>query len=319
MMLRQKIVFILSVAALTTSGYVYYHWYVFPEYLHVFHAGSLTTPFERFAREYMSAHPRVRVVCEPYGSRDVVRQVTELHKPCGVVGVSDYTVIIDLMFPQYTGWYAVFARNEMVIAYTEHSRYRNEINQDNWYEVLDRSDITFGRSDPDADPCGYRALMVWRLAERFYNNSAIYQSLRNRCPLPTRPRESELTALMDAQQLDYAFLYLSLAIQHQFEYVKLPDEINLGNPHLAPYYAQVNVSLSDGTLKEGEPIMYAITIPNNAPDENLAADFVAFMLSERRDILSECGQPPVFPAVTNNKTAVPLTLQPYVIEEERLT
>ena len=312
---HRKIALAFLITALATSGYVYYREYIFQEYLHIFHAGSLVTPFDRLAREYMRAHPRVRVICEPYGSRDAVRQITGLHRSGDVVGVSDYTVIVNLMFPQYADWYLLFAGNEMVIAYADHSKYRDEIKPGNWYEILTWSGVKFGRSDPDADPCGYRTLMVWKLAEEYCNNSAIYESLEDKCPLPTRPKESELVALVEARQLDYAFLYLSLAVQHQLEYVKLPEKINLGNPRLASYYAQVSVPLSDGTVKRGEPIMYAVTIPKNAPSVNLAIDFIKLMLSEEgQSVLNECGQPPVFPAVTNNKTALPLALQPYVAE-----
>jgi len=311
----RKIALILLIIVLVASVYAYSSGYIFPTYLHVFHAGSLTLPFDKFAREYMGVNSRVRVICEPYGSLDAVRQITELHRLSDVVGVSDYTVIKDLMFPQYADWYIIFARNEMIIAYGDHSKYRDEINENNWYTILNRSDVNFGRADPDADPCGYRTLMVWKLAEKHYNNSKIYESLEKRCPLPTRPKESELLALIETQQLDYAFLYLSLAVQHQLNYVKLPDEINLGNAHNASYYAQVNVSLSDETIKCGESIMYAVTMPKNAPNQNLAIDFVKLMLSEKgQNILNECGQPPVTPALTNNKAAVPLVLQPYVIE-----
>lgn len=312
---RRKVALACLITALATSGYVYYHEYIFQEYLRIFHAGSLGVPFDSLAKEYMRAHPRVMVINEPYGSRDAVRRVTGLNRLADVVGVSDYTVIVNLMFPQYADWYLLFARNEMVVAYANHSKYRDVINQDNWYEILTRSGVKFGRSDPDADPCGYRTLMVWKLAEKYYNTSAIYESLENKVPLPTRPKESELVALVESQQLDYVFLYLSLAVQHKLEYVKLPEKVNLGNPHLASYYADVSASLSDGTVKNGEPIVYAVTIPKNAPNANLAIDFIKFMLSEEgRSIMNEWGQPPVFPAVTNNKTALPLALQPYVTE-----
>jgi molybdate/tungstate transport system substrate-binding protein len=312
---HRKVALVLLILTLLVSWYIYYRGYVFPVYLHVFHAGSLTAPFERLAKEFMKTNSRVRIVNEPHGSLEAVRQVTELHRKSDVIGVSDYTVIKDLMFPNYADWYIVFARNGMVIVYGEHSKYRDEINENSWYAILNRSDVSFGRADPDADPCGYRTLMVWKLAEKHYNNSEIYESLERRCPLPTRPKESELLTLIETRQLDYAFLYFSLAVQHQLNYVMLPDEINLGNPDYASFYAQADVQLSDGTVKYGEPIMYAVTIPKNAENKDLAIDFVELMLSEKgRNILNECGQPPVLPARANNRSAVPSALQPYVID-----
>lgn len=60
------------------------------------------------------------------------------------------------------------------LCFTEKSKYAKEINADNWYPVLQRNGVTYGRSDPDLDPCGYRTLMVWQLAEKHYNMPGLF-------------------------------------------------------------------------------------------------------------------------------------------------
>jgi len=81
-----------------------------------------------------------------------VRKVTDLHKPADIVAVADYTLIPQLLVPNYTDFYVLFATNEIVIAFTDQSKYADEINSDNWYEILARPDVKFGFSDPNQDP-----------------------------------------------------------------------------------------------------------------------------------------------------------------------
>ena len=58
-----------------------------------------------------------------------------------VLGVADYGVIAKLLIPKYAGWYATFARNAMVLIYTDHSAGAKEINGQNWWQVLLRPDV----------------------------------------------------------------------------------------------------------------------------------------------------------------------------------
>ncbi|GAI28734.1 unnamed protein product, partial [marine sediment metagenome] len=96
-------------------------------------------------------------------------------------------------------------------AYTNKSRFGNEINRDNWYEILQRDGVRYGRSDPNQDPCGYRTLMVWQLAEDYYNAPELYDKLYGAAGELIRPKEVDLIALLESGDLDYAFEYSSVA------------------------------------------------------------------------------------------------------------
>jgi molybdate/tungstate transport system substrate-binding protein len=283
----------------------------------IFHAGSLTVPFKEVGEAFMATHPGVIIEAEGAGSRTTVRKVTELGREADVVGVSDYTVIEDLMFPDYADWYICFARNQMVIAYLKNrARYAEEINSENWYEIITREGVRYGRSDPDADPCGYRTLMVWQLAEKHYGVSGLYEELYKRCPPENvRPKEVELLALLEARELDYAFVYRSIAEQHGLDFIELPPQIDLSSVEFGEFYAQAKVELSGkepgrAIIKEGKPIVYGVTIPKNAPHPEIAIAFVEFLIGpEGREIMASLGQPPIFPAIANEKEKVPKELQ----------
>lgn len=81
------------------------------------------------------------------------------------------------MIPKYATWNIQFARNELVIAYTDKSKYKNEINGENWYQIFQRPDVKYGFSNPNLDPCGYRAVMMIQLANKYYNNDTIFENL----------------------------------------------------------------------------------------------------------------------------------------------
>ena len=291
--------------------------------LTIFHAGSLSVPFEAAAREFNKIYPNVKVNIESAGSRITIRKVTGLGKLADIVASSDYIAIEQLMFPDFADWYVIFASNQMVIAYTDGSKYSDEINGDNWYEILTREGVEYGRADPDADPCGYRTLMLWQLAEQYYGVPGLYDRLLEGCPADgknVRPKETALLAPLASGDLDYAFEYRSIAQQHGFKFVELPPQINLSDIQYKDFYATARVEVQGsqpGTTQTqvGQPIFYAVTIPKNAPRADLGIAFLEFLLgSEGQSIMEENGQTAIVPAVTNDLSKLPEELRDYVVE-----
>ncbi len=286
--------------------------------LQVFHAGSLTVPLAEVNEEFNKIYPDVEIFAEGAGSATTIRKVTELDKECGIIASADYSLIPELMFPDYADWYIIFATNQMCLTYTDQSQYGDEINSDNWYEVLQREGVTYGRSDPDQDPCGYRTLMVWQLAEKHYDVSGLYNNLYEAEGDLMRPKSVELIALLESGDLDYAFEYTSVAAQHDLLYVELPPEINLADTAHKDFYAEAEVEIAgaepgETLVKKGKPIVYGVTIPNNFPHKELAIAWLDLMLSDvGTGIMETNGQPPVTPAVTDNKDSVPEQLHKYL-------
>jgi molybdate/tungstate transport system substrate-binding protein len=286
--------------------------------LQIFNAGSLTAPFEQISEEFNKLHPDVEILAEAAGSATTIRKVTELGKECGVIGSADYLLIPELMFPQYAEWYIIFASNQMCIAYTDQSKFADEIDGDNWYEILQRDGVTYGRSDPDQDPCGYRTLMVWQLAEKHYSASGLYDNLYEAAGDLMRPKSVDLIALLESGDLDYAFEYSSVALQQGLKYVQLPPEINLSDVSFEDFYAQAKVEIAgtepgDKITMIGKPIVYGVTIPSNFPRQELAIAWVDFLLSDKgMEILEANYQTPIIPAKTNDAGKLPESLKKYI-------
>src|SRR6266851_6245215 len=251
----------------------------------VFNAGSLTAPFGDLLKEFARLHPEVTPQQESSGSLDLVRKITEFGKPCDVLAVADYEVMPSLLIPQYADWYGIFARNQMVLIYTASSKFAGEINGNNWYEILLRPDVKSGHSDPDADPAGYRTLLLWQLAEKYYRKPGLYEQLNKTVPAKNiRPKSVELVALLQSGELDYIYGYRSVAEQNNLQFVTFPPEIDFSDPGKADVYANASIKVagkSPGeTIKiKGLPILYGLTIPRSAPHRELAEEFVEFMWS----------------------------------------
>ena len=286
----------------------------------IFHAGSLTVPFGKMEREFEAKYPRIDILREPAGSRKCTRKITDLKKSCDIIALADYTIINEFLIPDYADWNIRFASNQIVLCYTDKSRYAKEISRENWYEILATRDVVWGHSDPNIDPCGYRSLMVLQLAERYYKKPGLYQKCIDNCPIQNiRPKSVELISLLQTANMDYAFEYLSVAVQHRLKFIKLPDEINLGNPKYESFYKQAKVKVigkkpGEFTEIQGKSITYGLTLLKDAPHRQVAIAFLEYLLDPNGGlkILKEMGQPPFVPPIVPNemmRAKLPIELQ----------
>jgi len=216
---------------------------------------------------------------------------------------ADYKVIDKLLIPKFADWNVRFATNRMVLCYTEKSKDADKVNSDNWYEILKRKGIVWGHSDPNLDPCGYRSLMVIQLAEKYYKRPGLYKKLiANRPKGNIRPKSVELISLLQTGNMDYAWEYRSVAVQHNLKFIELPDEVNLGNYKHDNNYKDAVVMVTGkkpGTVMKmkGKSITYGITLIKNAPNKKAAAAFLKYMFDKNGGlkVLESQGQPPFIP------------------------
>jgi molybdate/tungstate transport system substrate-binding protein len=284
----------------------------------IFHAGSLSYPFQQIARAFEKENPACHVLLEASGSVDCARKITDLHKPCDLMASSDYMVIKKFLVPGHSGWYLPFAGNEIVLAYTEKSSYRDSISQQNWPEILLKDVVRYGRSDPDADPCGYRTLMVMQLAASYYGIDKLTEDLSSKDTKYIRPKEVDLLAMLELHETDYIFIYRSVAVQHKLKYLELPDQVNLKKMENADFYRQASVNIkgtTPGTTMEikGEPISYAITMLNDSPNPGAARAFLHFLLDEDKGMkfLEEGGHNSLIPVPYSDDFNLPGFLTRY--------
>lgn len=250
----------------------------------VLHAGSLAAPLKA-ALDSFTARTGVRVATTSAGSLEAARRITELRDVPDIIALADEEVFPSLLMPDDVDGYFVFARNRMVIAVAPR-RAGERTDSTNWYRALSESLVQVGRSDPDLDPAGYRALLVLQLAARVYHMPSLPQRVLARSgPENVRPKSADLIALLETGVDDYAFVYESSARSAGLHWIQLPSSIDLGDESKAADYSAVSVRVKGRTRGDtmtvrGAPIRYAMAVPRKAPHPAAAARLAEFLLSD---------------------------------------
>lgn len=250
----------------------------------VMNAASVTQPI-RAVLDSFAARTGVRYALEPGASLEIARRVTELDRHPDVLVLADPEVFPKLLMPAFTNWYALFGRNRIVLAYTGRSAGAKQIDAANWRRVILRPGVEIGRADPNTDPSGYRTLLVFQLAERYYQEPGLAGRLLAAAPdRNVRPREADQVALLQTHQLDYIWTYENLAENAGLPFVKLPDAVDLGTPADSATYALASARVrgahpGDTITVRGAPVLFAVSAATRAPHAAAADSFIRFLLS----------------------------------------
>ncbi len=254
--------------------------------LKVLHAGSLTSLVRQGLGPALSYEHSIVIESEPGHSVALAMAIKEGRLRGDLYLSADAEVNRLLLGPangEWIGWFVVFARNAVVLAYSPNSRFRADFERARsgtilWYQVLLQPGVQIRRNDPHLDPMGYYTLLVCALAEEHYGLPDLKARLLGSDTNPEQVNRFTL-AQLESGEIDAMFLYLSAAQGLALPYLLLPDEINLGNPALAANYARVHFTTNTGQTFHGKPISFSAAVLNNASHPHAALQFVEYLLS----------------------------------------
>lgn len=214
-------------------------------------AGSLNNAAENGLEAAVDGPLRV----EAHGSARLARMIAAGQKDPHIASVADGALFRGPLEPR---WYAEFATNAVVLAYDPNSEGGRRIDAagtEEWYAPLQSGEVDLGRTDPDLDPLGYRTRFALELASRYYDAPDLLDRLIDGGEIYP---ETQLLAALETGSIDAAFTYRSMALDRDYAFVELPNEINLSDPTLeTEWYATTDYELPDGTMVEGSVIRYA--------------------------------------------------------------
>jgi len=216
-------------------------------------------------------------------------------------------------------WWVTVAATEMVLGWSPRSRFRSDFEaardgQRTWESVLKQPGLRLGRTDPELDPKGYRTLFLFQLDDQrttdVGSGARILGADRN--PSQVFPEEQLVVRLQEGQ-LDAGILYRIEAVEAGLPFLRLPAEINQGDPALAATYARASYTNRKGQTFYGSPILYTITIPAAVRNRGGASAFVRYLLGRGgEDALGREGLEPVAHTVGGDPAKIPSELRPLV-------
>lgn len=267
----------------------------------VWHAGSLTNSFKDIETGF-TCQTGIQVVDHSTGSLDLVRQLTAGGQAADVVAPADFLDIDLFLKPAgYTDFNIKFVSSKMVLGYlqsnlaakgytvADSTPFNPPMSIPNavpgWHEVLLQPNIAIGETGAYVDPTGYRAPMIFRLAQSYFKTPNLYDNLLNHL-VATAAVGSPSVVL--GQGFDFQFVYevsayASAQSNPNYRYVNIPDQINLGNPALNEFYRQAEIVVPDlrgtgFTVIPGHNVIYGVTIMKTAQNHANAIAFVQYLL-----------------------------------------
>lgn len=258
--------------------------------VNVFYAGSLVNLNENLIGPAFAAGSGYTYQGKAAGSAAIANQIKGKIATPDVVEFADPAINTTLMGTangNYVSWYFTYASSELVIGFDGKSKFAPEFRQVKqgklpYYKALEQPGLRMGRTDPQLDPKGYRALFFANLTQRVYHQkhfeSRLFGSTEN--PSQVFPEET-LVARMLTGQVDAGVFYLSEVRDLGIPYISLPPQVNLSSIKYTKLYATQSFTTAKGQKIVGAPIEYTITIPSTVKNQDGAEVFVRFVLSRR--------------------------------------
>jgi molybdate/tungstate transport system substrate-binding protein len=288
----------------------------------VFYAGSLLSLNENLVGPAFSKATGYSYEGKAAGSLAIANQIKGKIAIPDVVEFADPTVNAALMGNangNYVSWYFSFARTSLVLGFDPKSKFAKEFraaqrHQLAWYKALSQKGLRIGRTDPNLDPKGYRAIWMAKLAERIYHlknfEKRIFGSDTNQSQVFP---EDVLVARMLTGQVNAGIFYLSEARDLGIPYVSLPGQVNFGDSRFSKLYSSQRFKTTQSVVVKGAPIEYTITIPTTVKNEQGAEAFLRFVLSARvRAISAAHGLLASKVTVGGDRGAVPSSLSHFI-------
>jgi molybdate/tungstate transport system substrate-binding protein len=193
-------------------------------------------------------------------------------------------------------WFAALGRNAIVMQYSPSPNDPHAADfaaaaagKEPWYQPLITGPaINLCRMSPDADPSGYYTLFVMQLAEKLYPDkaAALKQVLGDdRNPVQTSSTCSTGKSLANGT-LDVSFTYESGAISSPgTPFLRLPAEIDLGDPAQAKNYATATFTNSAGQTFHGGVIRPSIAPITGSANPVSAEQVLQYLFANRGSLV----------------------------------
>ena len=196
--------------------------------------------------------------------------------------------------PKFTSWFVTYAATQIVVAYNPKSKYASQFKAiasgkeslKSLFTLMETPGFKLGRTDPNIDPQGRAFIFMLQLAQLKYHLPAdTVSKILGGAALasPKSPQifdETSLDSTLQSGQLDAASAYINQAVTLHLAYIKLPSDINLGDPAEKANYAKASITITGPAgkvTKMGGPLAINITTIGTPTPAGIA--YVKYVLS----------------------------------------
>jgi len=272
--------------------------------LHVCHAGSLLAAFTQVEGEFKKQHPEVVITDTSGGSVDLVRRFAAGRLECDVLAPADHLVIDAMLKPaRLADFSIVFASGRMVLAYLATDSRAKALPVSGafapplsvpqvfagWYDVLTAPGVRISGAHPFMDPGGYRAHMIFELAQAHYKVPGLQNGLLQHYQVNVADPSVPAPAL--GKDFSFQFTYEHNAARTatqdpSYRYAALPPEIDLSR-RSESLDSPVSITIPGLGIPGSAPsvtikasrVEWGLTIPTKSRNRENAVAFVASLLS----------------------------------------
>ncbi len=303
----------------------------------VYHAGSVSAAFKAVEKRF-TEQTGACVIDVAGGSVSAARQITTGAQPCDIFASADYEVIDQMLKPAHFADYDIlFARGAMVMAYTTASRNAATIAAPgafnppdgvpeaapDWATQLTQPGVVISGSHPFLDPSGYRADLIFQLAQDGSPRRDLYDTLLGHYAVG-KPGDAL------GKAFDYQFTYEHSARaaagadpSGTYRYVRLPDHIGMDSSSLDARYARRGITIPGLALAANTPtvripasrVTWGLTVMKNAPNRDNALRFLQLLFSPSGVAMqTSAGPEPISPPLVSKSdyAKLPVALQSLV-------
>lgn len=302
-------------------------------------AGTLGPLFSSLAGVLVNETPGISAptASQTYeGSLDVTSAIDSLGATVDVAALADFRLAPQLLEPAHASYEVVFGASPEVLVYDPAIAAFNGVNASNWGARLVAAVTTPGNAplavwNASTDPNGYNEIFSLELQGMLYDHSAsgYYDTFyTGGSSAPARPipataiveKEAQAATLIHTGVVSALITYRAYAVANHLSYVDLDPIVGLAanNTTALTDYGALSTEIVGPTGAFAPvtpaPVLFAATVPLNAPNPGLGAAFLHLLLSPQGTAILSAGGAfiPIFPGWSDHPGAVPPVLAPDV-------
>jgi molybdate/tungstate transport system substrate-binding protein len=303
--------------------------------LSVYGAGTLNTIFPEIANQLVNETPGITdpsSASNYEGSLDITGAIST-GTLTDVAALADFRLIPQLLEHQYANWEVVFGATSEVLAYQPGNPAFVGATSANWpsYLINATASVPLGIWNASTDPNGYNEIFSMMLQGMLYdggNISAVYGHFYSGAPgsfatgrSSTRiEHEGMAASLLSTGVVSAVITYRSYAVTNHLAYIPFNPIVGLAanNTSALADYALLSTMITPslGVFEKvvPAPVLFAATVPRNAPNPALGAAFLHLLLSPQGAAFLSRGDAftPIFPGWSDDPSVVPPVLAPDV-------